>query len=80
MTSAPRAARWRAAVSMFTIVPVGGPAELDRAKADRVALWLPVIGVLLGAVASGGMLAVKATGHGVARGLLAVAVALAMLY
>lgn len=79
MTSAPRAAPWRAAVSLFTIVPVGGPAEIDRAMADRIVLWLPVIGVLLGAVASGGLLAVEATGHGVARRLLAAAVALAML-
>lgn len=79
MTSAPRTAPWRAAVSMFTIVPVGGPGEIDRAISNRIVLWLPVIGILLGAVASGGMLAVEATGNGVARKLLAAAVALAML-
>lgn len=79
MTSGPRAAPWRAAVSLFTIVPVGGPAEIDPAMAGRIVLWLPVIGILLGAVASGGALAVEATGHGVARRLLAAAVALAIL-
>jgi adenosylcobinamide-GDP ribazoletransferase len=79
MTSKPRAAPWRAAVSLFTIVPVGGPAEIDRAMAGRIVLWLPVIGGLLGAVAAGGMLAVEATGHGIARRLLAATVALAIL-
>lgn len=79
MTSAPRDAPWRAAVSMFTIVPVGGPAKVDRAMADRIVLWLPAIGGLLGALAAGGMLAVEATGHGVVRRLLAATVALAIL-
>lgn len=79
MTSAPRAAPWRAAVSTFTILPAGGPAEIDQAMAGRIVLWLPVTGVLLGAVASGGMLAVEATGHGVTRRLLSAAVALTIL-
>jgi adenosylcobinamide-GDP ribazoletransferase len=79
MTSAPRAAPWRAAVSLFTIVPVGGPAEIDRGIAAGTVLWLPVIGLVLGVVAAGGMLGVEATGHDVARRLLAAAVALAIL-
>jgi adenosylcobinamide-GDP ribazoletransferase len=79
MTSAPPAASWRAAVSLFTIVPIGGPARIDRDSASRIVLWLPVLGVLLGAVASGALLLVEATGHGVARRLLAAAVALATL-
>lgn len=79
MTSAPSAAPWRVAVSLFTIVPVGGPAEVDRAMAGRIVLWLPVIGVLLGAVAAGGMLAIEATDNGLARRLLAATVGLAIL-
>jgi adenosylcobinamide-GDP ribazoletransferase len=47
--------------------------------AGRMLLWFPLLGVLLGVVASGGMLAVVATGHGVARRLLAATVALAIL-
>ena len=69
----------RAAVSLFTIVPCGGPATIDKAIAGRMLLWLPLLGGLLGVVASGGMLAVEATGHGVARRLLAATVALAIL-
>ncbi|HWF81149.1 MAG TPA: adenosylcobinamide-GDP ribazoletransferase [Streptosporangiaceae bacterium] len=79
MTSAPSAAPWRAAVSLFTIVPVGGPAEIDRAMAGRIVFWLPVIGGVLGVLAAAGMLAVEATGHGLARRLLAATVALAIL-
>lgn len=79
MTSAPHPAPWRAAVSMFTIVPVGGPAQVDRTMAAGIVLWLPVIGVVLGAVAAGAMLAVEATGPGVGRRLLAAAVAMAIL-
>lgn len=64
---------------MFTIVPAGGPAEIDRALASRIILRLPVIGGALGAVAAGGMVAVEATGPGIAHKLLAATVALAIL-
>ena len=80
MTKAPPSVpAWRASVSLFTIVPCGGPASIDKAIAGRIVLWLPLLGGLLGAAASGAMLAVDATGHGVARRLLAAAVALALL-
>jgi|SRR5215472_14497322 len=79
MTQARHVPAWRAAVSLFTIVPCGGPATIDRAMAGRMLLWFPLLGGLLGVVAFGGMLAVEATGHGVARRLLAATVALAIL-
>ncbi len=69
----------RRAVSLFTIVPAGGPAQFDRDAAGHVVLWLPVVGAVLGAVAAGGLLAVEATGPGTARRLLAATVAVAIL-
>ena len=79
MTAAPPAAPWRAAIGMFTIVPVGGLIDVDQVKASRVVLWLPVIGGLLGVVAAAVMFAVEETGPGIARRLLAAAIALAVL-
>jgi adenosylcobinamide-GDP ribazoletransferase len=64
---------------MFTIVPVGGPVDVDQVKASRVVLWLPAIGGLLGAVAAAAMFGVEQTGPGIARRLLAAAIALAIL-
>lgn len=78
-TRPPRGAALRAAVSMFTIGPAGGPAQVDRVLAGRLVLWLPAIGGLLGVVAAAAMLAIEATGHGIARRLLAATVALAIL-
>jgi len=64
---------------MFTIVPVGGPVDVAQVKASRVVLWLPVIGGLLGVVAAAAMFGVEQTGPGIARRLLAAAIALAIL-
>jgi adenosylcobinamide-GDP ribazoletransferase len=79
MTQPPRTPAWRAALSLFTIVPVGGPAEIDRNAAGRIIVWFPAVGALIGAVAGGGLLAVEAGGHGTARRLLAATIAAALL-
>lgn len=79
MTRRPRAAALRAAVSMFTIWPAGGPVQIDQVTAGRIVLWLPAIGGLLGVAAAVAMVAIESAGHGVARRLLAATVALAIL-
>ncbi len=70
---------WRATVTMFTVVPVAGPADIARDDAGRIVLWLPVLGGALGAAAAGVLLAFEAGGDSVARRLLAAAVAFAVL-
>ena len=70
---------WRAAVTMFTVVPVAGPADIGRDRAGRIVLWLPVLGGALGAAAAGSLLAVEAGGGSVARRLLAATVAFGVL-
>jgi adenosylcobinamide-GDP ribazoletransferase len=37
----------RTAVSLFTVIPVGGDAELGEGDAARAVLWMPVVGLLL---------------------------------
>ncbi len=61
------------------MLPVGGPAKINRQGASRVVVWLPVTGALLAAVAAGAMIAIEIGGHGVARRLLAATVAVALL-
>ncbi len=70
---------WRAAVTMFTVIPVAGPADIRRDTAGRIVLWLPVLGGALGAAAAGALLAVEAGGDSVARRLLAATVAFGVL-
>ncbi len=36
---------WRVTVSMFTVIPAGGPQQVDSEQARRIVLWLPVLGV-----------------------------------
>ncbi len=79
MRPAPPAAPWRAALSLFTVIPVAGPAEMRRETAARAVLWLPVLGGLLGAAAAGALLAVEAGGHSGPRRLLAATIAVAVL-
>ncbi|MDQ4010182.1 MAG: adenosylcobinamide-GDP ribazoletransferase [Actinomycetota bacterium] len=43
----------RLAVSWLTVLPVGAPAEVDRAVARRALYWAPVVGVGLGMAAVG---------------------------
>ena len=78
-TTRSRIPAWRAAVTMFTVVPVAGPADIRRDDAGRIVLWLPVLGGLLGAAAAGAMLAFQAGGDSVARRLLAATVAFGVL-
>ena len=63
MTQAPRTPSWRAALSLFTVLPAGAPAELDAAGAARAIFWLPAVGVLISLVAAGGMACVQAGGR-----------------
>jgi len=79
MSPARQAAPLRAALSLFTVIPVAGPAEIRRDTAARALLWLPVLGGLLAAVAAGIMLAVEAGGHSGPRLLLAATIAVAVL-
>ena len=48
---------WRVAMSLFTTIPAGVDGRLDDAVAARAILWLPGIGLLLGAIAGGVVLA-----------------------
>lgn len=79
MKPGPPAQAWRAAWSLFTVIPVAGPAEIRRETAARAILWLPVVGGLLAAVAAGVVLAVEAGGDSAPRRLLAATLAVAVL-
>jgi len=76
----PRPARsWQAAISLFTIIPAGGQAEIPAAAAGRLLAWLPVLGGLLASVAGAALWAVQETGPGTPRKLLAAVIAVAIL-
>jgi adenosylcobinamide-GDP ribazoletransferase len=64
---------------MFTVVPVAGPADIERDDAGRIVAWLPVLGGLLGAVAAAALLALEAAGDSFPRRLLAATVAFGVL-
>jgi adenosylcobinamide-GDP ribazoletransferase len=73
---------WRTAVSLFTVFPVSGEAELGEGEAARAVLWLPVVGLLLGLAGGVVMLAVEAGGaddHSGPRRLLGAALAVALI-
>jgi adenosylcobinamide-GDP ribazoletransferase len=70
---------WRVALSLFTVIPVGGGPDLDEAVAARAVYWLPAVGLLLGAVAAGAMVLVQGNGASPYRQLLGAAVAVALL-
>jgi adenosylcobinamide-GDP ribazoletransferase len=73
----PRA--WRVAMSLFTTIPAGVSGMLDDDVAARAILWLPGIGLLLGGIGGGVMLAVgslNSTGPG---RLLGAALAIAVI-
>ena len=69
---------WRVAMSLFTTIPAGVSGMLDDEVAAKAILWLPGIGLLLGAIGGGVLLAVgtlNTTGPGRLLGAaLAVAV------
>ncbi len=79
MTTRPAIPAWRAAMSMFTIIPVAGPRDVGPGTADRVVLWLPAVGAVLGAAGAAALLAVELGGDAAPRRLLAAAVAVTVL-
>ena len=72
---------WRTALSLFTIIPVGGDGELASDDGARAIRWLPAVGLLLGLAGAGVVLAAgAANGSGPGRALGAVlAIALVAL-
>ncbi|MGI9006511.1 MAG: adenosylcobinamide-GDP ribazoletransferase [Streptosporangiaceae bacterium] len=66
-------------MTTFTILPAGGPADLDGAPSGRLAPWLPAVGVLLAGPVAGALLAIQAAGASAPRQLLAAVVALAVV-
>ena len=77
--TARRTAAWRTALSLFTILPVGGGAELGEDQAARAVRWLPAVGLLLGLAGATVILGVGADGSSGPRRLLGVALAIALL-
>jgi adenosylcobinamide-GDP ribazoletransferase len=49
---------WRVALSLFSAIPAGVDEALDDDVAARAILWLPAIGLLLGGIGAGVLLAV----------------------
>jgi adenosylcobinamide-GDP ribazoletransferase len=69
----------RTAVSLFTVIPVGGQAELGEGDAARAVLWMPVVGLLLGLAGAGVMIGVEAGGSSGPRRLLGAALAVGLV-
>jgi adenosylcobinamide-GDP ribazoletransferase len=72
---------WQTALSLFTVIPVGGDGELDAGDGARAIRWLPAVGLLLGlagVLIVLGVGAVNGSGPGRALGA-ALAVALVAL-
>jgi adenosylcobinamide-GDP ribazoletransferase len=76
-----RRSGWRTALSLFTVIPVGGDGALAADDGTRAIRWLPVVGLLLGLAGGCVVLAVGvANGSGPGRALgAALAVALIAL-
>jgi len=73
---------WRVALSLFTAIPAGVGGALDDDVAARAILWLPGVGLLLGGVGAGVMVAVgslNATGPGRLLGAALAVAAVAVL-
>lgn len=66
-------------MSLFTVIPVGGDAELGESDAPRAVLWMPVVGLLLGLAGAGVVLGVDAGGSSAPRRLLGAALAVALI-
>lgn len=66
-------------MSLFTVIPVGGEAELREGDAARAVLWMPVVGLLLGLAGAGVMIGVNAGGSGGPRRLLGAALAVGLI-
>jgi adenosylcobinamide-GDP ribazoletransferase len=69
----------RTALSLFTVLPAGGSAELEEGEAAAAVFWLPAVGLLLGGLGAGVMLAVGTGGDAGQRRLLGAALAVALL-
>lgn len=69
----------RTAVSLFTVIPVGGEAELGEGDAAQAVLWMPVVGLLLGLAGAGVMIGVDTGGSGGPRRLLGAALAVGLI-
>jgi adenosylcobinamide-GDP ribazoletransferase len=52
----------RLALSWLTVLPVPGPAEVDRRVAAHAIRWAPLVGLLLGGLAAGVLLGLTASG------------------
>jgi adenosylcobinamide-GDP ribazoletransferase len=78
-----RTAAWRVALSLFTVIPAGGSSKLGEGDAAAAVLWLPAVGLLLGGLGGGVLLAVMAgAGPGGVSGprrLLGAALAVALV-
>ncbi len=79
VTQAPPARPWRAALSLFTVIPVADTPEISSETLSRAVLWLPAVGVLLAGPAAGVLLTIEAGGHSAIRRLLAATLAVAVL-
>jgi adenosylcobinamide-GDP ribazoletransferase len=75
--TARRTAAWRTALSLFTVLPVGGDAELGEDQAARAVRWLPAVGLLLGLAGAAVILGVG--GSSGPQRLLGAALAVALL-
>ena len=76
--AAVRARGLRTSLSLFTVLPVGGGAELAEGEATAAVFWLPAVGLVLGGLGAGVLLAVGAGGASGPRRLLGAALAVAL--
>ena len=70
---------WRDALSLFTVIPVGTGGELRPGDAPRAVLWMPVVGLLLGALGGAVVDGVGVGGDSGPRRLLGAALAMALV-
>ncbi|HEY6496052.1 MAG TPA: adenosylcobinamide-GDP ribazoletransferase, partial [Trebonia sp.] len=70
---------WRVAMSLFTAIPAGVDGALDDDVAARAILWLPAIGLLLGGIGAGVVLAVGRLSPAGPGRLLGAALAVAVI-
>lgn len=74
-----RAGAWRNALSLFTVIPAGTGAQFGPGDAARAVLWMPAVGLLLGALGGGIVAAVGVGGDSGPRRLLGAALAVALI-
>lgn len=69
----------RVALSLFTVIPAGGSAELADGDAAAAVCWLPAVGLLLGGLGASVMVAAAAGGANGPRRLLGAVLAVGLL-